>query len=144
MVGEGDLADLVALMEAYCAFYESAPPRDALDALARALLAEPEHEGVQLLARDHDGRAVGFATILWSWSTTRAARLAIMNDLFVALEARGSGAAEALMRGCVEQARAHGACAMEWATAPDNRRAQAVYDRFGGVREDWLTYALEL
>jgi GNAT superfamily N-acetyltransferase len=144
VVGEDVLADLLPLMEAYCAFYESDPGHDALERLARALLASPEHEGVQLLARDGDGAAVGFATLFWTWSTSRAARLAVMNDLFVAPAARGTGAAEALMRACGERARAHGAAAMEWATARDNHRAQAVYDRFGGVREDWLTYGFEL
>ena len=143
-VGEGDLADLLPLMEAYCAFYEADPGRDALEALARALLADPEHEGAQLLARDADGRAVGFATLYWTWSTSQARRLAVMNDLFVAPEARGTGVAEQLMRACVDRSRAHGACSMEWATAPDNHRAQTLYDRFGGVREGWVTYAFEL
>ncbi|HEU4656929.1 MAG TPA: GNAT family N-acetyltransferase [Capillimicrobium sp.] len=144
MVGEGDLADLLPLVEAYCVFYGRNPGHDALEALARELMAEPDREGRHLIARDGEGRAVGFATLLWSWSTPRAARLGIMNDLFVAPEARGSGAAEALIQACVDHARAHGACALEWATARDNHRAQAVYDRFGGVREDWLTYGYEL
>jgi hypothetical protein len=26
----------------------------------------------------------------------------------------------------------------------DNHRAQAVYDRLGGVRERWLSYSIEL
>jgi GNAT superfamily N-acetyltransferase len=143
-VGEGDLADLLPLMEAYCAFYEAAPGRDALEALARALLDDPEHEGTQVIARDADGRAVGFATLYWTWSTSQARRLAIMNDLFVTPDARGTGVAELLMRVCAKRSRAQGASVMEWATAPDNHRAQALYDRFGGVRESWVTYALEL
>jgi RimJ/RimL family protein N-acetyltransferase len=31
---------------------------------------------------------------------------------------------------------------LEWMTAPDNDRAQAVYERVGGVREPWLIYTL--
>ena len=65
-----------------------------------------------------------------------------MNDLFVALAARGSGAAEALIEACRDRARDHGAVALEWQTALDNERAQAVYDRVGGVRSQWLTYTL--
>ena len=144
MVGEADLADLLPLMEAYCAFYDAEPGRAALERLARALIADPEREGVQLIVRDGDGRAVGFATIYWTWSTERARRLAVMNDLFVAPEARGSGAADALMQACVDRARAAGAVALEWVTAHDNHRAQKVYDRFGGQREEWLTYSFDL
>ena len=83
-VCEDDLGDLLPLMRAYCDFYEVAPSDDELLSLSRALIADPEHEGVQLLARD-EGRAVGFATIFWSWATTSAERIGVMNDLFVAI-----------------------------------------------------------
>jgi GNAT superfamily N-acetyltransferase len=43
------------------------------------------------------GQSRGFATVYWTWSTTTAARLAVMNDLFVSADARGSGAATALI-----------------------------------------------
>ena len=50
-----------------------------------------EREGLQLIARDVDGRAVGFATLYWTWQTLNAARLGVMNDLFVADAARVGG-----------------------------------------------------
>ena len=143
VAGEDDLADLLPLMRAYCDFYEVAPSDDALLALSRALIADPEREGVQLVARDAQGRAVGFATVFWTWSTTRAARIGVMNDLFVAPEGRGSGVADALIAACAERCREHGAVSLGWQTAPDNARAQAVYDRIGATREDqWLDYWL--
>ncbi len=30
-----------------------------------------------------------------------------------------------------------------WQTAKDNLRAQAVYDRVGGTREEWLDYSID-
>lgn len=141
-VGEADLAELLPLMRSYCDFYGVATSDAALLALARALIADPEREGVQLLARDDSGAAVGFATIFWSWSTLSAARLAVMNDLFVTPEARGSGAAEALIEACSDRARLHGATTLGWQTAKDNRRAQALYERVGARREEWLDYSL--
>src|SRR5690242_19884114 len=99
-VGEPDLADLLPLLVDYCAFYEASPPVDQLAALSRALVDDPEHEGLQLLARSEQGLAVGFATLYWTWSTTRAFRLAVMNDLYVAPEARGGGAGRALIDAC--------------------------------------------
>jgi RimJ/RimL family protein N-acetyltransferase len=141
-VTEGDLPDLLPLMRGYCDFYRSAPPDDELLAMSRALMEDPEREGLQLLARDGDGAAVGFASIFWTWSTNSAARIGTMNDLFVAPEARGSGAAEELIRACVERCRERGALRLEWQTALDNHRAQAVYERVGGHREQWLDYSL--
>jgi GNAT superfamily N-acetyltransferase len=145
-VGEADLADLLALMRAYCDFYAVQPPDDALLAMSRALIADPEREGVQLIARaPGSGDALGFATVFWTWSTTRAARIGVMNDLFVAPAARGAGGGrvgEALIAACAERCRAHGAVSLTWQTALDNARAQALYDRIGARRSQWLDYDL--
>jgi GNAT superfamily N-acetyltransferase len=142
-VTKDDLDELLPLMRAYCDFYEVDPSDDALLALSRALIADPAREGMQLIAR-HDGEAVAFATIYWSWATTIAARIGVMNDLYVAPTARGSGAAEALIHACVEECRQHGAAELTWQTAKDNERAQRVYERVGGRRSEWLDYSLSV
>jgi GNAT superfamily N-acetyltransferase len=142
-VTTADLDVLLPLMRGYCDFYEVSPSDEALLALSRALIEDPEREGIQFLARDDEGRAVGFATVFWSWSTTDAARLGVMNDLFVSSDARGGGYADALIERCLEECRRHGATRLSWQTAPDNLRAQAVYDRVGGHREQWVDYWLK-
>jgi GNAT superfamily N-acetyltransferase len=138
---EADLEALLPLMRAYCDFYKVAPSDEALLTMSRALIADPEREGVQLLARA-DGRALGFATIFWSWATTSAERIGVMNDLFVAPEGRGTGVAEALIEACRAECAARGAGKLTWQTAPDNERATNVYDRVGATREQWLDYWL--
>jgi GNAT superfamily N-acetyltransferase len=142
-VGEGDLAELLPLLRGYCDFYEVSPSDDDLLGLARALIADPERDGVQLLARTA-GEAVGFATIYWSWATTIAARIGVMNDLFVAPAARGTGAAAQLIDACVAECRRHGAAELTWQTAPDNERAQRLYDRVGASRSQWVDYSLSV
>jgi GNAT superfamily N-acetyltransferase len=146
VVREEDLAELLPLFRAYCAFYGSSPGDDDLLALSRALLADPAREGVQLLARDvrTGGAAIGFATVYWTWESTQARRLAVMNDLFVAESARGTGVADELIAACAGQARARGVRVLSWVTAPDNHRAQRVYDRTGATRSPWLEYELEV
>ena len=142
-VTAADLGDLLPLLRAYCDFYEVSPPDGALLALARALIADPEREGLQLLAR-RDGEAVGFATIYWSWATTIASRIGVMNDLYVAPAARGTGAAEQLICACAEECKRKGAVELTWQTAPDNERAQRVYDRIGAKRSQWIDYSLSV
>jgi GNAT superfamily N-acetyltransferase len=139
-VGAGDLVDLLPLMRAYCDFYEEHPTDAALLELSQALIADHQREGIQLIARDESGVATGFATVFWSWDTTAAGRIGIMNDLFVAPAARGRGVAERLIAGCVQLCEQRGALRLEWQTAPENLRAQAVYERVGGVREPWLVF----
>jgi ribosomal protein S18 acetylase RimI-like enzyme len=143
VVGEPDLADLLPLMRGYCDFYSAAPSDDALLDLARTLLADPDCEGFQLIARDDEGRAVGFATVYWTWSTLAAARIAIMNDLFVHPDARGSGLAEALVEECRVRSGRRGAASMGWQTRKDNTRAQRVYERIGASRAEWVDYSLD-
>jgi GNAT superfamily N-acetyltransferase len=142
-VGEADLGELLPLMRGYADFYAVSPADEALLELSRALIADPVKEGMQFLARDDAGRAIGFATVYWLWSTTSATRIGLMNDLFVAPEGRGRGAAEALIERCRTACRERGASKLTWQTAKDNARAQAVYDRIGGTRSEWLDYSLE-
>ena len=142
-VAEADLPELLPLMRGYCDFYEVNPSDEALLAMSRTLIADPEKEGLQLLARDDDGRAVGFATIFWTWTTLSASRLGVMNDLFVADDARGGGHADALIAACADRCRERGATELAWQTAYTNKRAQAVYERVGATRDErWLDYSL--
>jgi GNAT superfamily N-acetyltransferase len=142
-VTPADLSDVLALMRAYCDFYAVSPSDQDLLALAQALVADPEREGLQLIVRGPAGAAVGFATIFWTWSTTDGGRIGIMNDLFLRESARGQGLAERLIEVCRVQCGNHGARRLTWQTAPENHRAQTVYDRVGAIREQWVDYWLE-
>jgi len=145
VAAEHDLPELLPLIRAYLDFYEVNPPDESILALSRSLIGDPQLEGVQFLAREGDGTAVGFASLFWTWATTRGGRLGVMNDLYVAPQARGSGAAEALIEACRARCEQRGAVALEWQTAVDNHRAQALYDRVGGERSDrWLDYSLPI
>ena len=143
-VTERELPELLPLVRAYCDFYEADPSDESLRAISEALLADPEREGIQFIARDDDGGAIGFATIYWTWQTLGGGRIGVMNDLFVAESRRGQGHAEALIAACVEACREHGATELTWQTALDNRRARAVYDRVGAGAARWLDYSLPI
>lgn len=140
---EGDVDVLLPLISSYCDFYKVDPPEAGLAEMARALIAAPDDEGMLLVARK-DGAIVGFAACGWKWSSLRGARLTLLEDLYVAPEARGEGFADALIRACADRARELGAVCLAWTTAVDNHRAQAVYNRVGAVGETWMEYELEL
>ena len=141
---ESDLPQLLPLIRAYAEFYESSPPDAGLERMCRALIADPDAEGILLASCADDGRVVGFAATSWKWSSLRGAKVAYLEDLFVDPAARGSGIADELIAACAERACDHGAPAMLWLTKPDNRRARAVYERVGAHGEDFVEYELEL
>jgi GNAT superfamily N-acetyltransferase len=140
-----DVAQLMPLMRGYCDFYGAKPADAGLERMVRALSASPEEEAFLLVATDGDsGLVIGFAACGWKWSSLRGARVVVLEDLFVAEAARGKGHADALIESTAAVGRRHGAAAVTWLTAPDNHRAQAVYNRAGGHCEPFLEYELDL
>jgi GNAT superfamily N-acetyltransferase len=145
-----DLPDLLPLLRGYSSFYGAHPGDDALLAMARAFCegagdgTGERGRGTQLLARGESGEPVGFATVLWSWDTTTGTRLAVMEDLFVTEGTRGRGVGRLLLEACAALARDRGYPALAWETAPDNQRAQRLYDATGAERSSWFAYRLPL
>jgi ribosomal protein S18 acetylase RimI-like enzyme len=146
---ETDLPALMPLLRSYCDFYGATPSDEGLERMARGVIAASEVEAFLLVTTEAVTEAgsedvVGFAACGWKWSSLRGARIVVLEDLFVAERARGRGHAEALIEATAAVARRHAAPVVTWLTAPDNRRAQAVYDRVGGRSEPFLEYELEL
>jgi GNAT superfamily N-acetyltransferase len=135
-----DLPELMPMLRCYCDFYRVDPPDDRLLALANALIENPD-EGVQLIARG-DGKPLGFATIYWTWQTLYAARVGVLNDLYVESAARGTGTGRALIERGLQLCRDRGAEKLVWETAPDNATAQRLYDGIGATKSSWLSYEL--
>jgi ribosomal protein S18 acetylase RimI-like enzyme len=139
----GDEHKLIQLMLDYIVgFYaQPEPAHDDLIALIQRLF--DGGDGVQFVAQAGQDLA-GFATVYFTWSTLSVGPAAIMNDLFVAEEWRGSDAAKELLTACAGAARERGCTALTWETAHDNLRAQRFYERNGGRRESWVVYELDL
>jgi GNAT superfamily N-acetyltransferase len=171
-VGRADLPELMPMLRAYCDFYRVEVSDERLRALVSALIDNPA-EGLQLIARDGTGAAtaatsstgaataatsstgaataatsrkgtpLGFATIYWTWQTLYAARVGVLNDLFVVPASRGTGAGRALIERCRELCRERGAQKLVWETALDNVTAQRLYDGIGAEKSTWLTYEMD-
>jgi ribosomal protein S18 acetylase RimI-like enzyme len=124
-----DLDILVALFDGYRSFYEqpvdSARSRAFLDARLR------RDESVIFLAQLDDGSTAGFTQLYPFFSSVRAARVWVLNDLFVAADARRRGVANALLDAATAFARDDGAIRLELETTPDNVQAQALYRAAG-------------
>ena len=138
-----EVEELLPLMRGYCEFYEAEPADQGLRTMARALI-EDGSQGFMLIVREASGLPLGFATVDWKWSSLKAARIGYLEDLFVDPEGRGKGIADALLEACAERCRELGMPAMEWQTAPDNHRAQKVYNRTGAGFDTYLEYDLKL
>ena len=137
-----DIDLLVPLFNAYRKFYQA--PTD-FDGARRFLMERLEKaQSVVLLAFEGDA-AVGFTQLYPSFSSVSMARIFILNDLFVALEARRAGVGSALLRAAADYAKSAGALRLELSTGRVNGTAQAVYERLGWKRDDvFFVYQLPL
>ena len=136
-----DLNQLTDLMYQYIVdFYERPkPPIEKVHYLIETLLEKKK--GIQYVA-EHDGELLGFATLYFSFSTTKADKITVMNDLFVIEKTRGTGVAQQLFKSCEKFTKENGYTHMSWVTAPENKRAQRFYEKMGGSLGNWLNYSI--
>lgn len=129
----GDLDALAVLLDGYRQFYGQ--PSDP--ARAHAFLQERMElrESCILLARDATGQAQGFTQLYPLFSSVRAVRAWLLNDLFVAPGARRQGVAKALLAAAAVEAKAGDIGYLMLWTALDNAPAQAVYAAMGWERD---------
>lgn len=104
---------------------------------------DPAEEVECLIALDADGRPVGLAHFRRFARPLSASRGGFLDDLFVDPQARGTGAAQALIEAVAEEGRRRGWTVIRWITRDDNYRARAAYDRLA-KRTDWITYDIAL
>ena len=141
---EDELETLLPLISAYQRFYEvDEIDNDRNRFFFRRFLA-PSEDGELLAARDEGGLILGYACLYWHFSSLAAVETVLMNDLFVAPEARGRGIGRTLIEASREVARARGAGWLEWATATDNHTAQRLYDSMTSEKSTWLEYELDV
>jgi GNAT superfamily N-acetyltransferase len=89
-----------------------------------------------------DGQLVGIAHFLTHPSTT-SPDACYLQDLFTAPEARGKGAARALIGQVTEWARTRGCGRLYWSTQDTNARARKLYDEVAEHR-GFLVYQISL
>lgn len=133
-----DLEPLATLFDAYRQFYGQASDLP----LAREFLAERfrHQQALVLVAAAPSGALVGFTQLFPSFSSVRACRMFVLNDLFVAPEARRQGVARALLVRAAEVARSLGAERLSLATARSNHGAQKLYESLGWRRDELFLY----
>lgn len=135
-----DRAAWRALWSGYCAFY-AVPDTDEKADVVWSWIMDPDHPVKAFVVRDGDGRIVGFTHFRPYPRPIAGGIGCFLDDLFVAPDARGGGAAESLILSVANEARAQGWPVICWITAEDNARARALYDRVA-AKTQWVTYEI--
>lgn len=140
-LARGDLVDFLPLFAGYQRFYRARSDRTRNLRFFGRFIA-PSEEGV-VLGAWREERPVGFACVYWTYSSVRATRVALLNDLYVAEDARGQGVGRKLLSSAKTAAARRGIRVLRWFTAPTNKTARRMYDRTGASSSHWVEYTLE-
>lgn len=128
----GDLDVLVPLFDAYRQFYRQ--PSDP-DRAREFLRARFDHNESVIFLAFMDGIARGFTQLYPSFTSTGLARTFVLNDLFVAPEARRAGVGIALLAAAADYGRSVGAVRLSLSTEHTNYAAQGLYESEGWLRD---------
>jgi len=128
-----------ALFAGYNEFYGRTMPDEFFD---HAWTRFERDEEVHALGARLDGQLVGIVHFLTHASTT-APDSCYLQDLFTAPEARGRGAARALIEAVTSWAREHACGRVYWSTHESNATARRLYDQVAENR-GFILYSIPL
>jgi len=126
---------LTPLFVKYREFYGELPFPDSSRAFLEKRLSREESVIYLALPDDDDGKLVGFCQLYPSYSSLSLKRVWILNDIYVAEDARRQLVADHLMQKAKKMARETQAVRMRVSTSANNEVAQKVYESIG-FRED--------
>jgi GNAT superfamily N-acetyltransferase len=133
---------LIALITELAMFEKLDPPTaEARERLRRHVTSDPAlfHAFLGHL----DGKAVGYITYYFTYSTFLAAPTLFLEDIYVQEGVRKSGVGRELFKFCVEEAIEKGCGRMEWCALNWNVGAMSFYEKLGGRKLDWTFFRLD-
>lgn len=133
-----DLPILSGLFDQYRIFYKQ--PHD-IEAAKQFLTERIKKKESVIFVALLDNKVVGFTQLYPVFSSVGLTRAWLLNDLFVAEEARGSGAADALLKQAQQMGAETDSRWLLLQTATTNHRAQKVYERNGWKKDsEYFSY----
>jgi GNAT superfamily N-acetyltransferase len=138
-LGPADRNRWQTLFAGYNEFYGRTMPAEFFE---QAWARFERDQEVHALGAHLDGQLVGIAHFLTHASTT-SPDVCYLQDLFTAPEARGRGAARALIAAVADWARSRECARLYWATQESNATARRLYDQVAENR-GFILYTLPL
>lgn len=134
-----DRAAWEALFRAYIDFYQRTEPQEMYDRAWDEFHADSR---LHALGARLDGRLVGI-THFFIHPSTSGPDVCYLQDLFTAPDARGQGAARALIDAVADWARERGCGRVYWLTQESNTTARRLYDKVAENR-GFIHYVISL
>ncbi len=140
---------VVDLFDQYRVFYKKPSDKVLADNYIKERL-ERNESIIFVALEDVNGSevAIGFTQLYPTYSSVRAVKNWILNDLYVAADHRKKGIGEQLIQAAMQFAKTDGAQYVQLETAIDNYNAQRLYETIGFVKqqpdEGYFVYKIDL
>lgn len=140
-VSDKNLEEVLPLIKQYQEFYKVSEINDKKNEEFFSQFNINNPFGCQFIYRNTKNDVIGFATVYFTFTSTIASKVAVLNDLYIVNSQRGQGVGKALIQHCKEFAKSKSAVRLQWVTAPDNETAQKLYDSLDTNKSTWYFYA---
>jgi GNAT superfamily N-acetyltransferase len=135
-----DARDFLHLVRELARYEKLKPPTPA----AGRRMVRDIGRRIEVLMAEVDGRSVGYAIYLFTYSSFLARPTLYLEDVFVLPEHRGKGVGKAFFDALFRAARKAKCGRMEWTVLNWNTPAIKFYDGLGArPLKEWTTYRLE-
>lgn len=138
-VTSSDKPEWRALFDRYAEFY-GVPMNDSIANEVWNWLLAPNHVLEGLLTRTDAGTAVGMAHVRACPRPLAGNEVGFLDDMYVAMDARGGGAADAIFESLRNLAHQRSWPSIRWITQHFNERGRAFYDRYTSGPSDFIMY----
>ena len=142
-VSNGDQPEWQHLFAGYARFYNISLP-DEVASRVWSWLRDPAHVLEGLIVRDRNNRVIAIAHVRACPRSLSGCDIGFVDDMYVDPDARGSGAADALVARLQELAKERGWPILRWVTQHFNERGRAFYDKYTGGPSDFIMYQVEV
>lgn len=137
-----DLEEVSYLFNLYRIFYQQTSD---LEGAKNYIKERIESKDSVIFVVKDEQKYVGFTQLYPTFSSISMKRAWVLNDLYVAAEARKQGIGEMLLHKAKAYAIETGAKSISLSTAPDNYSAQRLYEKNGYLRDSqFYHYELSL
>ncbi len=130
IAGNEDIVGMTGLLEQLFSLEPQFQPDGEVQ--SRGLRAIVDDPGIgEILVARAGGIPVGMACLLYTVSTARGGKVALLEDVIVSREYRSRGIGKRLLEGAIEHARTTGCLRISLLTDEHNTDAQRLYARLG-------------
>ena len=137
------ISEVARLFDLYRQFYDC----ESDSALATQFIKERiENDESDIFLTIENNHACGFVQLYPSFCSIQAAKIFILEDLYVEAQYRKTGLGESLMQRAAQWAREKGAARLDLLTAKTNNAGQSLYEKLGyrKVNQDFYAYSLDV